>query len=113
MIVLGTVQFIATVLGLVTAALMIVFRRFGPASPLLGFFLFPASLSASALALTSVSDGWTLEAAMRLSFSLLVAAAPLGAIVSYTINREHYLRYLSERRVSTVLMILAAIVLIA
>src|SRR5262245_45903386 len=106
MMVLGTVHFIATVLGLVTAALLIVFRRFGPASRLLGLFLVPASLSASALALTSVSDSWTLEAAMRLAFALLVAAAPLGAIVSYTINREHYLQYLSERRISTVLMIL-------
>jgi len=113
MTILESLQIIAAVTGLTESLLVSVYRRFGAMSWMLAFFLIPASLSPAALALPAWTDSWSAESAARLSFVLLIAAAPLGAIVSCTINRENYLQYLRERRVSSALLIIAAVVLIA
>ena len=104
------VQWIALVIGLVTAALVFLFRRLGKSSWLIALFLIASSLSAGALALPDLLDSWTEGAALRLSFSLLVAAGPLGAMVSFTVGREGFSRYLHKWRISILCMFLAALV---
>ena len=98
--------------GILASILLILFPRFGPGSWTLGLFLFVASLSSGALGLAAPAAGWTLEEAARLSLILLILAAPLGALVSYTINRQDYLAFLRQRRLSTGLMIIASPLLV-
>jgi putative PEP-CTERM system histidine kinase len=112
MLFLGLVQTLSVIGGIFAATLTLVFRRFGPASWLLSIFLLLGASSAGSLACATFFGGWPLATAARLSFSLLVAAAPLGLMASYTIDREYYLKYLRERRYSTGFILLASIVLI-
>lgn len=96
-------------IGIVTAALVLLFRRLGKSSSLLALFLFVCSLYSGILAIPSYFDNWTDDAVLRLSLCLLLAAAPLGAMVSFTIGREGYSRYLRAKRVSILLTLLAAL----
>jgi|GEM_PF-1092104 len=113
MFVLGFVQTLSFIVGIIASILNLAFRRFGAASWLLSIFLILGAFASGTLAFATFFDGWQLAGAARLSFSFLVAAAPLGLIVSYTIDREDYLRYLRERRFSTGFIMLASAVLIA
>ena len=105
-------QTLAVFGGIFAAVLTLVFRRFGPASWLLSVFLLLGASSAGSLACATFFDGWPLATAARLAFSLLIAASPVGLMVSYTIDREDYLKYLRERRYSTGFILLTSILLI-
>jgi putative PEP-CTERM system histidine kinase len=102
------IQLSVSIFGIVAAILIFVIRRFGKASLFLSLFLVIASLSVSALTLSRLFSDWSMNAAIRLSYCLLVAVAPLGAIVSYTIGREEYAKFLRSRRFSIGLMFIAA-----
>ena len=95
------------IVGIVTAMLVFFFRRLGNASRLLALFLVLSSCSAGILAFPSFMDGRTMDAFLRLSFCLLMAAAPLGVIVSCMVGRESHQRLLGERRIPTCFMLIA------
>jgi putative PEP-CTERM system histidine kinase len=104
---LSCIQLISAAVGIVTSILIFIFRRLGKASWMLALFLIPAALSSGVLTLPSFRDEWTIEAAMRLSFYLLIVAAPLGAISSYVIGRDEYPRFPGSRRICIGLMLAA------
>ncbi len=101
-------QWLSLVAGLSAAVLILFFRRLGRASWSLTLFLAACSVSTGSLTLPSLLNSWTEDAALRLSFSLLVAAAPLGAIVSFTVGREGFMQYFRKRRTFGALLLLAA-----
>lgn len=109
---LGLSQIISASAGIITGVIVCIFRRFGPGSWLLALFLLPASLYSGVLALAP-AGGALPEETVRLSLVLLLVSAPLGVVVSYTINRKDYYRYLQRRRFYIGLMILSAAIFIA
>ncbi len=106
-------QIVSASAGIVTATVVCVFRRFGRASWILGLFLLPVSLYSGVLALASFGGALPSETAVRFSLTLLLVLAPLGVVVSNTINRKDYLRYLQRRRPYIVLMFLSTGILIS
>jgi len=109
---LGLMQTLAVLGGIFAAILTLIFRRFGPASWLLSVFLLVGASAAGSLGCATFFTGWSPASAARLAFSMLIAAAPVGLMVSYTIDREDYLKYLRERRYSTGFILVASILLI-
>jgi putative PEP-CTERM system histidine kinase len=87
---LTLVQLISSAIGIISAILICSVRRIGKASWILALFLTLCSLSSIALALADNLSGGAVEAVLRLSFCLLVAAAPAGAFASYLVCREEH-----------------------
>jgi putative PEP-CTERM system histidine kinase len=102
------VQLLSSAIGIITAILITSVRRIGRNSWILALFLIPCSLSSSALALADFQTGWSVAMAFRLSFSLLVAAAPLGAFASYMVGREEHPKLPVFMRVLAGVMVAAA-----
>jgi putative PEP-CTERM system histidine kinase len=109
MTILDYAQLLAFVLGLVSAVLIMVFRHFGKASWILSAFLIVASFSSGAQVLDFLQVDWTVEIKLRLSFCLLVAAAPLGALVGQTLGRDTYLKSGRSRLFAGLMMAAAPI----
>jgi putative PEP-CTERM system histidine kinase len=101
------IQLSAAAIGIIAAILIFFVRRIGKTSRILALFLAPCSLSSCALALADFQTGWTV-AALRLSFSLLVIAAPFGAFASYAVGREEYPKYPVFMRVLAGVLMAAA-----
>lgn len=108
MLIFTVIQLLVSSFGIVAAILNFVFRRFGKTSIFLSLFLVFSSLSVSALTLHGLFPDWPINAAIQLSYYLIVALVPLGAIVSYTIGREEHGKFLQGRRLSFGLMVVAA-----
>jgi putative PEP-CTERM system histidine kinase len=101
-------QVIAAIVGLLTAGLLILVRRFGPATWLLTLFLIPAAIASLALTLAPGFLGLSPGDLLRLPLALLVLAAPGGVFASYTIDREDYRQFLRTRWRSLAAIALAA-----
>ncbi len=107
---LGFVQLLSFAVGITTAILVFLFRRIGRASWFLALLLLPLSLSSGAMVLRSLQSAWPTESLLRFSFGLIVVAAPLGYLVSFTVGREDRARLWPKRSVSTILTMVAAAV---
>jgi putative PEP-CTERM system histidine kinase len=93
------VQFISAAIGLMTAALVVLDRRFGQASWFLALFLLLASLSAAVLGLPAAAPGLSAAAATRFAWALLVLSAPGGLLASFAVDGEVFRRYPLRKQV--------------
>ena len=91
---MSLLQLAAAIVGLLTAGLFILVRRFGPATWMVTLFLVPAALASLALAMPPDFPGWSLGDFLRLPLALLILAASGGVFTSYTIDREDYRQFL-------------------
>jgi putative PEP-CTERM system histidine kinase len=109
MSILMIIQLLTSIFGIITAAFIFISQRFGKASRFLSLFLGIASLPGSVLTLPKFFPNWSEEEAIRLSYCLLVAVAPLGLILSYTVGREDYAKFPRDRRFFLGFMLIASL----
>jgi putative PEP-CTERM system histidine kinase len=103
---------IASVLaGIGLAILLLLIRRFGPASWMLSFVLLPASLSVAAFAFGPGNGLQAHESTLRLSFAFLILMVPGGILSAHTIDRAEYRCYMTRKRLSVAALLAAAPIL--
>jgi putative PEP-CTERM system histidine kinase len=99
---LAALELVAAVVGLVFCVLVTVFRRFGPKSWMLAYFLFPSSLASGILGIDAV---WTAELSpaykLVASFSCLVFAATGGALFVFKYQRQDHQKTKRKNRLCT------------
>jgi len=86
------VQIAATMIGLASAAIVLLWRRFGAPSWLLSAFLL---FSAATPAFQAISDG---DLHFRLAISFLILACPCGLLFAWSVDRPNYRQALTGKR---------------
>ena len=89
------VQIAAAIFGIASAAVVLIWRRFGAPSWLLsGFLLFGAG-TPGMLTLASRADS---DGRLRLAITSLVLAGPCGLLFAWSVGRQDYRRALAHKR---------------
>jgi putative PEP-CTERM system histidine kinase len=105
------IQILFTVLGLFTAIVIFLFRRFGPPSWLLSCYLLLCSIGTGAG--TYVEAAHLIEWPFRLMLASLLLAAPFGLSFSWALNRPLYQKIHNKRKTLIPLIFLPAPILAA
>ncbi|MBZ5496018.1 MAG: PEP-CTERM system histidine kinase PrsK [Acidobacteriia bacterium] len=91
-------QIISASIGLISAGLVLLFRRFGQASWLLCCFFFFSAAAHGTLTFAYDPNGTMAAPFFRLAFCCVFLAAPCGLLFTWSIARPHYRQALAEKR---------------
>jgi putative PEP-CTERM system histidine kinase len=97
MMLIDIIGILSTILGILSALVVLLFRRFGPASWILGCYLLLGAAVSGIGIIPAVPGRLSSEFIFRLSISILLVIAPLGPLFTWAIDRNTYRQSLAKK----------------